>query len=83
MLYVTSFGPACWILSWRNFRINGEESAYAPVIWMWHLEPSRISEVFRWYACLGAADHWTWMQLPRTGSFENPDVIWLWTDNMP
>jgi hypothetical protein len=84
VLYVASFGPACWILSWTNLRIDGEESFYAPMIRLWNVGPSRKSEVLHWYACLGAAEGWRWMSSPRAGSFENnPDVIWLWTDNMP
>ena len=84
MLYVASFGPACWILSWTNSRIIGEESAYAPIILMWNVEKSGTSKVFHWYACIGAADAWEWKSIPRSGGFENnPDVFWLWTDNMP
>ena len=83
VLYAASFGPVCWILSWTNNHSIRVETAYAPIILTWNREPFRISEAFFWYARLWAADDWEWRSYPRTGGFDNPDVVWIWTDNMP
>ncbi len=57
--YPLSFGPACWVCSRVAESMplwEAVDFAYAPILraW-WHADPGTISNVFTWYANLGAA----------------------------
>jgi hypothetical protein len=83
LLYVASFGPACWITSRLGIaRARGMSIAYRPLTW--GLADYVISDgviipkdtplgiLIRWYARLGAAgDSWDWR-------FRNTDHDWEW-----
>jgi len=57
VLYVLSFGPACWKFS----RFDGWENpnemlaiVYRPIVWIWHERPMPIGGIIDWYANVGA-----------------------------
>jgi hypothetical protein len=58
VLYVLSFGPACWTSSWTR----GTGAQILPVLYRPILMTSgrRISEIGEWYACACAKDSWSW-----------------------
>ena len=63
-LYFASFGPACWITT----RMSGGSS----VIPFFYQQPmssvssssERLAVALRWYAVIGAADGWYWVEYP-------------------
>jgi hypothetical protein len=58
VLYVASFGPACWVTSWTR----GTGAQLLPRLYAPLLTPSdsRISKAREWYACAGAKAGWWW-----------------------
>jgi hypothetical protein len=59
LLYVASFGPACWTVSrFGNERIVNV--AYRPVIWIWDNTALPVGGFLRWYSRLGAEKGWIW-----------------------
>jgi hypothetical protein len=55
ILYVLSFGPACWV---SNRLTTGERVlsvAYQPMLWLW-MRTSGPAKVVEWYALLGNTD---------------------------
>ena len=63
VLYVASFGPACWLVNWGALPVRGTGTAYRPLISLAFHGPEGIRQVMRWYA-----DLW----LPEQGG---PDVV--------
>jgi hypothetical protein len=61
MLYVASFGPACWITSHLGRDDSTVETAYLPIFWAWDFLPKPIQSGLRSYGTLGAADGWGWI----------------------
>lgn len=59
VLYVASFGPACWITSSINFGEPMIPIVYRPVIWAMR-GPKPIREAVFRYSLLSAADGWNW-----------------------
>jgi len=52
VLYVASFGPACWLNERRYLGRAVVEAIYSPVLAT--AENSRLPKAIDWYACLGA-----------------------------
>jgi hypothetical protein len=82
MMYVGSFGPACWLSS------RGEHGAallplvYRPITWGLSGDAeseSVIHDAIQWYACAGAASpHWWWSLNRYSGE---PSPRWEWEDH--
>lgn len=60
MLYIASFGPACWITSRMNFGVRAVELIYWPLTWAM-LQNRAIGVGLASYAQWGAADGWAWI----------------------
>jgi hypothetical protein len=62
VLYVASFGPACWISSRAKYgNLTVLPAVYLPLLEvMW--SDMRIFGAFHWYADLGAASGWGWIK---------------------
>ena len=52
VLYVGSFGPACWIMS-RSTASNDVPKAYLPMGWLIYNSPKWVENLLRAYARLG------------------------------
>ena len=64
LLYVASFGPACWI----GTQTNGGRGTdlcltvfYWPILQARHHGPNRLATVLDWYACVGTPNGWIWI----------------------
>jgi hypothetical protein len=62
VLYVASFGPACWTTSRMNRGAGLIPLFYRPVVAAYESveDDSALARVFLWYSTIGAADHWNW-----------------------
>jgi hypothetical protein len=60
VLYVLSFGPACWISSRTNSGTELLPSCYRPIVSGLTLHETRLSAAIQWYSQLGAASGWRW-----------------------
>jgi hypothetical protein len=60
VLYVGSFGPACWLAS-RSFEPDGTpvlmSDIYWPVLWAWYAGLGPVGGSIEWFANVGAARH--------------------------
>jgi hypothetical protein len=82
VLYVASFGPACWISSrmnsgnWMNF--TALPTVYRPLLlpMFYH---RRIAIAVDWYAGLGAASGWHWVNVAGREEWisGNDDFAWV------
>jgi hypothetical protein len=82
LLYVLSFGPACWITS-RTER----GGALMPVIYRpitWRLSgPQPVRDAIHWYASIGAAPYWRWQNIYYdVWQIDKPDD-WKWDRHSP
>ena len=59
VLYVASFGPACWITSWTDIGARVIPIAYFPIT-CGLSSPSPAERAIRWFSNLGAARGWGW-----------------------
>ena len=57
VLYVLSFGPACWITSRTHAGASKIRIVYRPMTWV-SLSSNRLAETLSWYAGNCAADGW-------------------------
>ena len=77
LLYVASFGPACWISSRANFGDVAVERTYGPLIQgLFYREPSRFAwfyESMHWYSRLAANKEWGWATDDPDG---HGNVLW-------
>lgn len=73
LLYIASFGPACWIVSHHGIRSQTILIAYRPVL---HCMSARreVAEVAKWYSGLAARNGWMWIEVGRR------DWTWDWFD---
>lgn len=81
ILYVASFGPACWISSRTGVGVTVVSAAYAPLTWNFGNAIGRrptpiIGLALSRYADLAAAPHWWWL----TSSYPIIGFTWEWTD---
>src|SRR5262245_12718951 len=66
MLYVVSFGPACWVTSRLNFGARSISVIYRPIAWMLGNPETRtipsvtIAKAVRWYAKVAGRPNWEW-----------------------
>ena len=58
MLYVASFGPACWVTSWCNLHGGWILVMYRPIIWI--AETAPVLDYVTWYSLAGASNAWGW-----------------------
>ena len=57
VLYVLSFGPACWITSRTHAGASKIRIVYSPMTWV-SSSSNRLAETLSWYAGNCAADGW-------------------------
>ncbi len=55
ILYVASFGPACWISSRAPVVVPFVHFSYRPVMWTWCVSPKGVRRLIHEYASLGKA----------------------------
>jgi len=60
VLYVASFGPACWITSRSSPSGDWLLVAYRPLMWTMEDGPAPASDAIVWYSFVGAAKIWGW-----------------------
>jgi hypothetical protein len=67
VLYVASFGPACWVTSRLNFGARSISVIYRPIIRAAFGDPGTdeipsetLNRAFQWYGDLGARPDWGW-----------------------
>jgi len=78
VLYVASFGPACWISSRMNAGASLLPITYLPLVYRSFLgmdginDESAVDRALIWYAEIGAADQWHWCMVPsvKSGAWE-------------
>ena len=73
LLYVASFGPACWITSQLNRGARLIPVVYRPLTWA--MSVGSIHRISRWYAKLGAPDDW---ELGFAYDAANRPIGWVW-----
>jgi hypothetical protein len=83
ILYVASFGPACWISSrmnlgnWINF--TALPTVYRPLLLAMYCD-RRIVIAVEWYAGLGAASGWRWVNIASSDHYwiSGPnELVWV------
>lgn len=73
VIYVASFGPACWITSRMDFGADLIPIIYEPVTYGFNRQPDAS---IRWYPSLGASDSsWKWAFVLDV----NDRSGWKWT----
>jgi hypothetical protein len=87
VLYLGSFGPACWISSHADAGARAVSWIYYPFgrlcVHGHHLSPEEISPALRWYATVFADDLWEWSD---GGDIDDQgNVVWelKWRYEMP
>src|SRR5579872_3256603 len=60
VLYVLSFGPACWIASHTRAARGIVSAVYHPVIRCWANGPRPISNALEWWMYLHRSSEWAW-----------------------
>jgi hypothetical protein len=60
VLYVASFGPACWITSWANGGADVVNTVYEPIIWLLENGPDSWAAAVDSYSRVGASEKWHW-----------------------
>jgi len=60
VLYVVSFGPACWITSRLNLPGDWLVVVYRPVTAVIELRSGLLCDAVQWYSFLGASKDWGW-----------------------
>jgi hypothetical protein len=83
VLYVLSFGPACWISSRRPVG-TGETSArsakivsiaYRPMMWTYDISPKFIRRGITWYSGVGSDPWWGWTKADIWANLIDTDSI--------
>jgi hypothetical protein len=78
LLYVASFGPACWITSRLDRGADLVPVVYRPLTWAMSPDSeTTFNRVSMWYAKIGAPENWVW------GAVWDPDVSWMWVEIDP
>jgi len=79
LLYVASFGPACWISSRTNVGASAVPIIYRPVTWAMSRD-KRIASVFIRYARVWSKDGWAW-GIVRSRKHSDPNEgQWKWVN---
>jgi hypothetical protein len=83
VLYVLSFGPACWISSRRPVG-TGETSArsakivsiaHRPMMWTYDISPKFIRRGITWYSGVGSDPWWGWTKADIWANLIDTDSI--------
>jgi hypothetical protein len=68
VLYVASFGPACWSVSRARFGVGMVDFIYQPMLRVtW--QRGRFRRALQWYVTVGAADDTTVVYGPDSGRY--------------
>ena len=85
LLYVVSFGPACWITSRLDRGADLLPVIYRPFTWgMSPQTDTTIDRAIMRYAEVGAAENWVWgavWEVSETPGSEH--VRWEWIEILP
>jgi hypothetical protein len=81
LLYVASFGPACWICSRTQTGNSLLPSFYRPIVACMLIETPPIGGLFRWYAAVGTAKNWGWFRVYHTN--DNHYSPWMFAEFPP
>jgi hypothetical protein len=60
VLYVASFGPACWLTDYSGMGKEIVPMIYKPAIWCSVNGPGPVSAVVNWWAHLCCKNEWNW-----------------------
>jgi hypothetical protein len=80
VLYVASFGPACWITSRMNVGSSTIGVIYRPIVQVmwWTDSGSIVGTIVDQYSTFAAADDWHWMRVDLFGPDPGGPVhIWV------
>ena len=85
LLYVASFGPACWVASRLDRGADLLPVIYGPFTWgMSPQTDTTISRAIMWYAEIGAAENWVWGSHSEVDDMPGmEDVRWEWVEIEP
>jgi hypothetical protein len=76
VMYVLSFGPACWTASRISAGASALPAFYRPITWvMWRND--RVMEAMNWYAECGSTGSWHWI-----GAGDSEASTFYWTDEV-
>jgi|GEM_PF-6597946 len=84
LLYVASFGPACWITSHLDRGSNLIPVVYRPIAWAMSAERNTVvNRVSKWYAKVGAPENWEWQAevefgIATEGGVTIRHIGWKW-----
>jgi hypothetical protein len=73
LAYPLSFGPACWISSRTGIGVYKLPTLYRPILSAMSRRGS-VTNLCRWYAQLGAAPDWNWVDVS-----DSAGPVWLWS----
>ncbi len=76
LLYVASFGPACWTVSRADAGASTLPFVYKPLTWSMS-KSNGIKSALGWYAQLAAPDGWRWI------SWNDGTEVWDWSQLPP
>ena len=81
LVYLLSFGPACWISSRMNVGADLVPVVYRPLTWAMSPDPETMfNRVGSWYALVGARENWMWGAAWDPGSGRFVDWVWVSLD---
>ncbi len=80
VLYVASFGPACWITSRTAAGASEVTAIYAPLT-RGLARQNRISDALNWYATVGAKPRWRWVM--HDVAADEVEFRWVRTSKLP
>ena len=84
ILYVASFGPACWIGSRTNVGAGFIRRLYHPLFCSFYIDPQHrrfIGTATHWYHDLGAAEGWGWGYSDDSQASEEEAMTWRKIDD--
>jgi hypothetical protein len=81
VLYVASFGPACWMSSRTRKGNELLPTFYRPIVACLLIETPPIGRLFRWYADLCSAKNWGWFRVLHTD--DNHHSPWMFAEFPP
>jgi hypothetical protein len=72
LLYVLSFGPACWISSRTGMGVYKLPTLYRPILYAMSCSRS-VAKLCNRYAKAGAPSDWNWVDVSDSAA-----PVWLW-----
>ncbi len=76
ILYVASFGPACWIISRLDAETAWIPTVYRPITIIWDSGPSQMGTILESYSAFGCERDWGWIWVNSTDIDGNPVEFW-------